>query len=140
MLIFNKQYRDEEKIISALAKKIKKSKTIKGHHKINQEIYELDNLVIDLDVTTYTLSVSSNNKKIIDLNCQYDTYDRLQQVRYDWFSYLLDLARKRCIKNFEKDEKNNEKLKKGQKILKDTDKIKQRQAVLKNALDTINQL
>ena len=110
ILIFNKQFRQEEKLIMALAKKIKKSESIKCEYddpntgQGNMGIYRLDDidLYFNLDNhnpkqirgSLYSITVKDKEGNVIyTMDCHYDMYDQMQNKRNDWFSWLLNKAR-----------------------------------------------
>jgi len=106
-LIFNKQYRAEEKLISELNKKIKKSKTFSDIREEFGEIYKLDNLDIVFYLSEHVLSVlDKSGAEIIKINCKENAGDDLQRERANWFHHLLcDVARKRAKQEEEKQKK-----------------------------------
>ena len=105
ILIFNKQFRTEEKIISELMKKIKKSATVNKSYEGNTEKYEFDNLDVFFDIIDRKVVVTNKmGDKIMSMDCNYDAYDEMQIVRANWFSELLDKARARD-EDKEKDKK-----------------------------------
>ena len=119
MLIFNKQFRAEEKVINELRKKIKKTENFdrldgifdRLDSKDNCEKYVLDNITISFNVLDGDLTVTDkNNNEIVTINCGFKD-EPLQQARYNWFSDLLDFARKR----FEEKEMKMAKIKEIQK-------------------------
>ena len=104
ILIFNKQFRTEEKIISELMKKIKKSATVNRSYEGNTEKYELDNLDVFFDIIDRKVVVTNKmGDKIMSMDCNYDAYDEMQKARANWFTELLDKAR--ACENKEKDKK-----------------------------------
>ena len=104
ILIFNKQFRTEEKIISELMKKIKKSATVNKSCEGNTEKYEFDNLDVFFGLIDRKVVVTNKmGDKIMSMDCNYDAYDEMQKARANWFSELLDKARAREDK--EKDKK-----------------------------------
>lgn len=104
ILIFNKQFRTEEKIISELMKKIKKSATVNRSYEGNTEKYELDNLDVFFDIIDRKVVVTNKmGDKIMSMDCNYDAYDEMQIARANWFTELLDKAR--AYENKEKDKK-----------------------------------
>lgn len=147
-LIFNKQYRTEEKLISELAKKIKKSLSFKSYDagdKDNEEIYELDSVFIGFDITNHKITVSDKaGNEIVSLDCKYNAYDEFQQARGKWFHYLLcGVARKRKKQEEEK-QKKLEAMQKATKALDVATKTKEKQLlqqqVIQDALDKIRGL
>ena len=96
MLIFNKQFRAEEKIISALIKKIGKSATINSVYDGNAEKYECDTFDVSFDLTDKKILVTDKTgDKIMSMDCHYDAYDELQDARSTWFHQTLENARRR---------------------------------------------
>ena len=94
ILIFNKQFRTEEKIISELMKKIKKSATVNKSYEGNTEKYEFDNLDVFFDIIDRKVVVTNKmGDEIMSMDCHYDAYDEMQEVRSNWFSELLNKAR-----------------------------------------------
>ena len=94
ILIFNKQFRTEEKIISELVKKIKKSAKFNKSYEGNTEKYELDNLDVFFDIIDRKVVVTNKmGDEIMSMDCHYDAYDEMQEVRSNWFSELLNKAR-----------------------------------------------
>ena len=109
LMIFNKQFRTEEKIISELIKKIKKSKKIVMSYVGNAEVYELDTIDISFDTVKHELLVEDKSgKKIMSLDCNYDMHNEMQQARSNWFHEVLNKSRERYDKEsaaLEKQEK-----------------------------------
>lgn len=144
MLIFNKQYRAEEKIISELAKKIKNSETIFQRIEGDSEIYEIHGMWIIFDLVTRKLSVSIGGKNIFELNCKLDAYDKMSEVRYNWFNTLLEkYARKRWSDEFikqERDSKKSAKMKNARKKIVTKQKNDLNQAILQQALKEIREI
>ena len=100
VLIFNKQFRTEEKFFNEIAKKIKTSKTLNKVDMPKWECYQLDSIDVHFCVSeNYILRVLDKTGAFIvpDMNCDfrqgYTTEDELQRVRYNRFSSLLQLAR-----------------------------------------------
>ena len=125
-LMFNKQYRMEEKLVSELAKKIKKSSHLEVSYVKNEEIYTLDNLSISFDVTSHQIVVSDKSgQEITFLNCAYSEHDDFQQARYNWFHHLLcDVARKRKKEEEEK-QKQKEAMQKAARVTEAENNMKQ---------------
>ena len=94
MLIFNKQFRTEEKIISELAKKIRKSKKFIKSYK-SGEAYELDTIEIEFFVVSPVeiIVFDKSGETILSMNCDRHAGDEMQDVRNRWFSELLERAR-----------------------------------------------
>ena len=104
LLVFTKQFRQEEKLITRIARKIKKSKTMeqkygeKGTEEANTEIYILDDIDVYLNLGTkggdnaITIKDKKGNE-IYKMDCHYDYYDKMQTARNGWFSSLLEKAR-----------------------------------------------
>ena len=108
MLIFNKQYRNEQKLISEIYKKIRKSAKME-YLRGNTEIYKLDSIDVLFDILNYKLSVKDKSgKEIYIMDCKYPEFgdkDELQLARNDWFSALLDFARTLYKQRSQKQEK-----------------------------------
>jgi hypothetical protein len=152
ILIFTKQYRQEEKLIDLIARKIKKSKTMekkygeKGTEEANTEIYVLD----DIDVY-FNLGIKGGDnaitvkdkegKEIYKMDCHYDNYDAMQQARGDWFHTALMKARDVYEKRTEKAKKLKQATEKAQKAKDQKDmatRAKQsRDAAIKEALEKL---
>lgn len=145
MLFFNTQYRDEQKIIDELAKKIKKAETFYMHPEDkNKEVYELPGgLWISFDVVTYDLEVTIGGKPEFRLNCKYDNYDKLQTARSNAFSSLLDKARKRLAKEDKKREKSQKrqaKYKRATNLLNAKKKANTEHRILQTTLKRIKEM
>ena len=119
ILIFNKQFRQEEKLIALLAKKLKKSESMTreygkpGTNEGNTEIYRLDDidLYLDLGVKSGAGSITVKDKQgvvIYKMDCHYDQYNQMQDARADWFHELLMMARDVYQKKAEKAKKYQE--------------------------------
>lgn len=121
MLIFNKQYQTEKKIIEELTRKLDTGENFFQRIEGNQEIYEIIGMWIIFDFETHELRVDSAGKTIFELDCNYGN-DKLQSKRFNWFSELLEKhARKRWdaeLKNKEKVKKKSAKLKSAIKMAK----------------------
>ena len=95
-LIFNKQYRTEEKIINALIKNIKKSKIFVQYYDGELEKYELDTMDISFEVERNIIKVyAKDGEEIMSMNGTWDVRDEMQQARCAWFSEVLNAARRR---------------------------------------------
>ena len=132
-LIFNKQYRAEDKLISELVKKIKKSKTFSVDDK-DKEIYKLDNLDIVFDLPEHVLSVlDKSGAEIIKIDCTNKSGDDFQQERAKWFHHLLcDVARKR--KNQEKEkQKKIKSMQEAARVLEAENNVKKQQQLQQQA-------
>ena len=106
MLIFDKQFRTEKKIISQLKKKTNKSKTIFLSIEGNTETYKLDTCDIALDAVAKTIKVyDKNGVEIVAMDCHFDQFNKWQKARNNWLSKLLKVARDRYVKAAEEKEK-----------------------------------
>ena len=94
ILIFNKQYRQFEKIMSELLKKAKKSQ--KMEQKDDPETYYLDNVNVAFDVVKYVLTVTDKaGEEIVSINCKFAGAGyELQNAKFNLFSDLLSHFRK----------------------------------------------
>lgn len=141
MLIFNKQYRAEEKIIAELAKKIKKAETLFMHIDGNAEVYELPGgMWISFDVVTYKLEVTIGGDRVIDFDCKFDSNDEMQQVRNNWFSGLLNNYARKCFEKIEKAKQKSSGLNKARKSILAKKAKTTEQKILERALQQIKEL
>ena len=93
ILMFNKQYREESKLISELVKKIKKSQSLTKEYMENSEIYILDVICIEFEVSKARLTVKDKSDNVIvEMDCM-RAQDALQEARFDMFAQLLVIAR-----------------------------------------------
>ena len=93
ILMFNKQYREESKLISELVKKIKKSQSLTKEDRENSEIYILDTIRIEFEVSKTRLTVKDKSDNVIvEMDCMW-AQDALQEARFYMFSHLLEIAR-----------------------------------------------
>jgi len=110
--VFNKQFRDGEKLISELRKKIRKSKSITmDSGEKNSENFHLDtvDLVFNLDMKNKTFGVyDKSGKEIYFMDCTYDSFDEWAKIRSNWYSVLLNYARNQLAKKTKKAEKLKE--------------------------------
>ena len=99
MLIFNKQFRTEEKTISALIKKIDKSGTVaRSYVGNNTEKYEFDTFDVSFVMNPgdkRIVVVDKMGDEILSMDCNYDPYDEMQEARSMWFGQTLENARRR---------------------------------------------
>ena len=126
LLIFTKQYRQEEKLIGRIINKIEKSKTIEtkygkqGTPESNTEIYILDDVDVYFDLglkggDAAIIVKDKEGKEIYKMDCHYDNYDAMQQARGDWFHTALMKARDVYKKRTEKAKKLKQATEKAQK-------------------------
>ena len=146
MLLFDKQYRAERKIIKELARKIDKSESFSVDAVGDAEIYKLNSIQISFNIKTNMLIVSSlgTGEILFSMDCHFDTYKEMQQQRSSWFSILLlEHARKRSDDELKKQEKEKLKLEKLRKVkttMEQANKNKTDQAMLRDALKRIRQM
>lgn len=141
-LVFTKQYRAEEKIISELTKKIKKSNSFKYSVVKNTETYELDGIVIDFTLTQSRKMVVRDKagEEIYSMNGDYDMLDEMQETRFNWFSHLLTVAREREADKQAKKQKTK-KLKDAKEALDAAEKAKlKEQQILDNAYEALKRM
>ena len=136
ILMFNKQYRQESALISDLAKKIKKSKSIIRVCHENTEIYELDNIEVCFDILKSVLSVIiKSGSKLVSLDCSYAD-DELQLARYHMFSNLLQRARDTYYRSIDKAKALEQATKEAKKKQEALDKAKaEKEAVEAKIID-----
>ena len=121
--VFNKEFRNFEKTISALIKKMKESKTfeqkygeklegeeLKGYDvdgRKPEEIYICDTFDISFFITTpqFFRVTDKSGKEIIKMDCQYDLYDEWARIRSNRFAVLLRYAREQDDARKDKSEK-----------------------------------
>ncbi|MCQ2599659.1 MAG: hypothetical protein MJ187_04800 [Alphaproteobacteria bacterium] len=100
LLIFNKRYREETKIIDFIATKLKKSKTLTQTTHSNYETYIGDGFILDFHLTfpcviEWRLKENHDYGVTYRMNCEYDQYNKMAKVRWNWFTNLLKNARQR---------------------------------------------
>lgn len=114
ILVFNKQYRQEEKLFRELKKKINQSKSmVKGSDGKNAEIYKLDSIDVHFFIgSKYKLKVfDKSGGVIIDMDIPafkatpYSDADELGNARWNMFSHLLMATRDVYSKRTEKAKK-----------------------------------
>lgn len=138
ILVFNKQYRQEEKLFRELKSKIKKSQSI-ATYLAQSEVYKLDSIDLYFDVDEYLLTVKDKSGNVIvELNCKYagapyNDEMELANARNNMFSALLDAARKQYNKRVEK-EKLEQATKKAQAKIAEKKKAKKEQALKEAAV------
>lgn len=104
ILMFNKQYREESKLISELVKKIKKSQSLTKEYMENSEIYILDTICIEFEVSKNRLTVKDKSDNVIvEMDCMWGQ-DALQEARFYMFAQLLEIARNTHDKRLNKAE------------------------------------
>lgn len=151
VLIFNKQFRAEEKFFNEIAKKIKTSKTLNKVDTPKWECYQLDSIDVHFCVSeNYILRVLDKTGDFIvpDMNCDFrqgsTIEDKLQRVRYNRFSSLLQLSRDEDKARKEKAEKLERATKQMQKKKAELDaKLAEKakaEAVIVNATKRLKEL
>ena len=150
-LIFNKQFRAEEKFFNEIAKKIKATKTLHNVDVPGWECYQLDSIDVHFQmVEDSILRVldKEGNQIGVDMNCDfrqgYTTADELQRVRFNRFSHLLEFVRTEYAKRKEKAKKLERATKQMQekKAILDAKlaKKKEAEAVIANATRRLKEL
>ena len=140
LLFLNKQFRTEEKIVSELIKKIKKSKTIHQNVVGNKEIYSLDGFDICFETTDCKFVVTDkDDKKIVAMDCHYDPDDEMQEARANWFYELENVARECYDKKMSAREKQS-KWKRGTNAVSAAAKMKQAQTQHNSALKALQRV
>ena len=149
-LIFNKQFRAEEKFFHEIAKKIKATKTLHNVDMPKWECYQLDSIDVHFHIDDRILRVldKEGNQIGTDINCEYShgytTEDELQMVRFNRFSHLLEFVRTEYAKRKEKAEKLERATKQMQekKAILDAElaKKKEAEAVIANATKRLREL
>lgn len=124
--VFNRNFRNFEKTISALIKKMKESKTfeqkygeklegeeLKGYDvdgRKPEEIYICDTFDISFFITTpqFFRVTDKSRQEIIKMDCQYNSYDEWAKIRSSRFGVLLSSARDQYVAREDKSKKFNE--------------------------------
>lgn len=143
MLIFNKQFRQEEKLISRTVDKIKKSKSIKMKFgKVSTDIGTTETYMLDDIDVCFNLGVKGgpnsiiikekNGNVIYTMDCHFDIYDKMQRARANWFHWLLNKTRD----IYNKKPKKAEKLKKATQRVETQKEEKQQQQTVEQTRDS----
>lgn len=123
-LIFNKEFRQIESILSDLMTKVKKARNFIKKYDGAYEIYELDMVDIFFQIPSNIITVKDKSgKEIITLDCHYDRYDKLQDAKWNQFGGFLGAVRDAYDKRVEKAEK----MKKAAKEMQKKETAKQQQ-------------
>lgn len=94
-IVFNKEYRKFESVMTDFLNKMKKSKNVVQKYEINAEVYELDTVDIIFEVNKMNMVyvMDKNGAQIISLDCHYDFYDKLQYAKWNLFCSFLNKMR-----------------------------------------------
>lgn len=144
-LIFKKEFRELESVMSELRKKIKKSTKIEYSHKENTLKYSLDSIDLYFDMvepTKFTVKDKSGDE-ILSIYWHSDSFDEMQQARNHQVSDLLTFIRDVKYKRVE-----NERLKAASEEMKKAVEAEEKQKaaektkskVLSNALNRLRGL
>ena len=146
-LIFNKEFRQFESILSDLRKKIEKSQTINVVYDGFDEIYKLDtiDIIFALQGTKNQIIVKDKSgKKIIALDCHYDNNDELQMAKSNQFSAFLSAVRNYVDERKKRANKRASKFATATKQAENALKIKQEKArkdqMMADALERLHSL
>ncbi|MBR5354819.1 MAG: hypothetical protein IK122_01685 [Alphaproteobacteria bacterium] len=105
-IIFNKEYRKFESIMSELISKMKKSAKIDKKYEGNAEVYKLDTVDIVCGIGVRSLIVrDKTGAEIIALDCHYSGYKELQRAKSVLFGNFLEKVRNIYHKRIEKADK-----------------------------------
>lgn len=105
-IVFNKEYRKYNAIMSDLLKKMKKSIILERKDEENAEIYELDTVDIVFEIGEHNVHVKDGKgAEIISLDCHYDRTNELQNAKCNLFSGFLKEVRNTYDKRIEKESK-----------------------------------
>lgn len=119
-LVFTKEFRKLESLMSELRKKIKESKEFKEETKANTSIYRLDKIDLFFDAVKHTFKVQDKSgEKIISIDWHSDHGDEMQQARYNQVHNLLMFV----YKIEEERAKKAEQMKASTKKMKDAKKV-----------------
>ena len=104
-IVFNKEYRRFESIMSDLMKKMKESTNVKKAYeeKIDAEVYYLDKVDIVFQIGEHKIIArDKNGTEIVSLDCHYDRTNELQNAKWSLFSGFLKEVRNNYDKRIEK--------------------------------------
>lgn len=93
---FNKAHKEERRLVSDLARKIKKSEQISFKVINNTEKYVFDNIELWFVLAHESkLQLIEDGKVVYEMDCEWNQYDEWSQQRFYFFSGLLERARNR---------------------------------------------
>lgn len=136
--IWNKEFRQDERLVRTLSSKITDAENISVRHEGNTEIYKLDVLEIHFHLSTPNeMKIVAGDETIYTMNCEYDINNELQQHR----AHLFYIARNRFQKQQEKAARKSELAKSAAKVQADKEKKKSAEQArllqIQNAIDRI---
>lgn len=144
-IVFNKEYRKFEAIMSDLLKKMKKSINVVKKYEEDAEIYELDTVDIVFEVGKHKIGArDKSGVEIISLDCHHDRTNELQNAKCNLFSDFLKEVRNTYNKRIEKESKFKKAAEKANKEAEAKQKLISAQAakekMLSDALDKLRSL
>lgn len=144
-IVFNKEYRKFEAIMSDLMNKMKKSARIVRKDEENAEVYELDTVDIIFKIDGCIIVVKDKSGvQIVSLDCHYDSHDKLQNAKWNQFGGFLSVVRNAYKKYVEKAEKLQKVAQEAQKKAEAKQKIQDaeaaKQKILTDALERLRGL
>ena len=141
-LIFNKEFRQIESILSDLMTKVKKSAEFVRKVEGRYEIYELDTVDIYFQISSSIITIKDKSgKEIISLDCHYDMHDKLQNAKWGQFGSLLKAVRDAYTKRLEKAEKREKFAQKiAEELVKEELRNEERAAKQKMLSDALGKL
>jgi len=146
-VIFNKEYRKFESIMSDLMGKMKKSTRVVQKYNENAEVYELDTVDVIFAFAAQVHMIYVMDKKgaqIISLDCHYDFCDKLQNAKCKLFSNFLKEMRDAYDKRIAKENKLKEAAEKAKKVAEVKQKVisaqQAKEKMLNDALEKLRNL
>lgn len=143
-IVFNKEYRNFEAIMSDLLKKMKKSVNVEKVYEdeIGAEVYKLDTVDIVFQIGKHIIIArDKSGAEIISLDCHYDRTNELQNAKCNLFGGFLKEVRNNYDKRIEKANKLKVAAEKAKKEAEAKQKIISAQAAKEKLLnDALNKL
>ena len=144
-IVFNKEYRKYNAIMSDLLKKMKKSIILERKDEENAEIYELDTVDIVFQIGKHKIGArDKSGAEIISLDCHYDRTNELQNAKCNLFSGFLKEVRNTYDKRIEKESKFKKAAEKANKEAEAKQKVisaqQAKEKMLNDALEKLRNL
>ena len=142
-LVFSKEFRELESLMSDLRKKLKKSEKFEsdGYFKFNLDTIDI---FFKCDTPSKFTVKDKSGKEIVSMNWDYDPYNEMQQAISNQVHNLLSFARKTYDKRVEKKNKLKEAAATTKKALEAKQKQKMAEQAkiskMANALDRLRDL
>ena len=146
-IVFNKEYRKFEAIVSDLLKKMKKSVNVEKVYEdeIDAEVYKSDTVDIVFQIGKHIIIArDKNGAEIISLDCHYDRTNELQNAKCNLFSGFLKEVRNTYDKRIEKESKFKKAAEKANKEAEAKQKVisaqQAKEKMLNDALEKLRNL